>query len=205
MTPSRRTLIVLGSLLAAMTIASALLLILQPAPAVPFSHIRLLSTDRATSPVEQLFQTINPVQSGRWKSVTVRLSGNTYGSAQTVTSQHELLGLRGLGYHFVMGNGSASPDGQIEVGFRWQHQMESAMPLGTPADSPDHIQICLIGSARDGGSTPRQVQELVWLLRNLQLRLGISADKISFVQVGPFAVGAAFPEMLIRQQLFQTQ
>ncbi|MCC7205021.1 MAG: N-acetylmuramoyl-L-alanine amidase [Phycisphaeraceae bacterium] len=201
---STRTLIVLGSLLAAMTLASGVLLVLQPAPVAPLTHIRLLSTDRAVDPADQLFATTSPVQHGRWQAITISYSGAAYGSGSTVAQQHEYLGLRGLGHHFVIGNGTASPDGEIEVGFRWQHQLPSGLPVSQAAgDQQSIIQICLIGDGRKAPPTDSQLRELLWLVRNLQLRTGIPSSKVGLIDAGPFAVGPYFPELVLRQQLFR--
>jgi hypothetical protein len=108
--------------MAAMTVASAILLVLQPAPVTPASHLHLLSTERAYDPAGALFETLVPVLPGRWDTIAVSFSGHRFGSAQTVGMQHEGMGLGGLGHHFVIGNGTGSADGRIDVGFRWQHQ-----------------------------------------------------------------------------------
>ena len=40
-------------------------------------------------------------------------------------------------YHFVIGNGTDSQDGEIEVGWRWRRQIE--------VERSGDIQICLVG------------------------------------------------------------
>lgn len=197
--------VVLGSLMAAMTLASAILLTLQPAPVTPVSHLHLLSTERAYDPAGALFKTLVPVAAGRWEAVAVSFSGHRFGSAQTVGMQNEGMGLGGLGHHFVIGNGTGSADGRIDVGFRWQHQQAGRVPWhsqpreGSPAARTIHI--CLVGDAREAGPTRNQVRELVWLLRLLQERLQIPAERIELLDLGPYTVGPRFPVIELRQQL----
>lgn len=191
--------------MAAMTAASAVLLMLQPAPVTPVSHLHLLSTERAYDPADALFQTLVPVLPGRWESIVVSFSGHRFGSAQTVGMQHEGMGLGGLGYHFVIGNGTGSADGRIDVGFRWQHQQAGRVPwhsqprTGTSAARAVHV--CLVGDGRTTGPTRNQVRELAWVLRLLQARLEIPAEKVELLDLGPYTVGPRFPVIELRQQL----
>jgi len=188
-----------------MTLVSAVLLVLRPSPVAPLSHIQLLSTDQRADPADQLFDTAAPSDQYPWNAVVVSLSGNDYGSLETVSTQHQRMGLGGLGYHFVIGNGTGSPDGQIEVGFRWLHQWPAALPgiLTMPDSHGDRaIHICLIG---DGHSPPTasQMRELTWLTQRLQARLGIDYGRVRVVEAGPYAVGDRFPVTQLRQALYR--
>jgi len=74
------------------------------------------------------------------------------------------------GYHFVIGNGSLSRDGQIEVGTRWTKQKH-----GAHCKVPHHeeynqlgIGICLVGNFENGRPSAAQIasaRALVALLR----------------------------------------
>lgn len=188
-----------------MTLASGVLLMLQPAPISPASHVRLLSTERTYDPADALFQTLVPVMSSRWEAIAISFSGHPFGSSQTVGLQHEGMGLGGLGHHFVVGNGTGSGDGLIDVGFRWQHQQAARTPWRVqpqPGSAAARtIQICLIGNGRDSGPTRDQVRELIWLVRELQNRLRIPGENVELLDLGPYTVGARFPVLEFRQQL----
>jgi hypothetical protein len=203
--PPRRTLVVLGSLMAAMTLASAVLLALQPAPIMPVSHLHLLSTERAYDPADALFETLVPVLPGRWERIAVSFSGHRFGSSQTVGMQHEGLGLGGLGHHFVIGNGTGSADGRIDVGFRWQHQQSGRVPWHVqprPGSAEARtLYVCVIGDGRESGPTRNQLRELTWLVRLLQARLEIASEQVELVDLGPYTVGPRFPVIELRQQL----
>jgi hypothetical protein len=50
------------------------------------------------------------------------MSATDLGGAKRFHKQHKARGWDGLGYHFVIGNGSDTADGEIEVGHRWKIQ-----------------------------------------------------------------------------------
>src|SRR5580765_4139378 len=62
---------------------------------------------------------------GRWRWIVVHHSGIKYGNAEIYDRQHRERGMEnGLSYHFVIGNGIDSGDGEIEVGGRWLKQLK---------------------------------------------------------------------------------
>ena len=62
----------------------------------------------------------------RWRYIVVHHSAGPTGSAAVFHRWHLKRGWRGLGYHFVIGNGTGSRDGEVEVGFRWRDQIDGA-------------------------------------------------------------------------------
>jgi hypothetical protein len=76
----------------------------------------------------------------------------------------------GMAYHFVIGNGSDSGDGQIEVGSRWLQQKQGGH-LASESLNEIAIGICLVGDFSTHRIGPRQTAsliELVQYLRRLQ-------------------------------------
>ena len=58
-----------------------------------------------------------------WKYVVLHHSASSEGGYDQIDRDHrKLLGFDGCGYHFVIGNGTGSPDGQVEVADRWLNQ-----------------------------------------------------------------------------------
>lgn len=202
MAPSHRTLIVLCSLIAAMTLVSGTLLLLHPAPIPPLTHIHLLSTDDDLDPAEILFSTTRPAEATGWRGVSISYSGHSYGSIQTISQQHDAMGLGGVAHHFVIGNGTGSGDGQIDVGFRWRHQEPSGLTMLQPGRDPLLIDICLIGDGK-APPTAAQVRELVWLIRQLQSHLGIPTSQVVMASEQPTTLAGGFPEAAFRDQLYQ--
>jgi hypothetical protein len=73
----------------------------------------------------------------------------------------------GMAYHFVIGNGSYTGTGQIEVGDRWKKQLQGGH-MRSSAQNRVAIGICLVGdfdSDRVGNSQLQALDELVSYLQ----------------------------------------
>jgi N-acetyl-anhydromuramyl-L-alanine amidase AmpD len=101
----------------------------------------------------------------------------------------------GVGYDFVIGNGTNSGDGQVEVTFRWKEQRTGAHCGGTPDNwaNEDGIGICLVGNFDHDTPSPRQMQSLAKLVHFLQERYGISNRRIYGHNTTPGARATACP------------
>ncbi|MBA2432615.1 MAG: hypothetical protein H0V56_10975, partial [Chthoniobacterales bacterium] len=66
-----------------------------------------------------------PVQRSRWKFIIVHNSGTRQGNARAFDYYHKRVKRmqNGMAYHFVVGNGRSSGDGEIEIGDRWRRQI----------------------------------------------------------------------------------
>lgn len=201
--PNRRTLLVLVALVASMTVASGVLLVLEPRPVTGTNPIALNVVDRQPTFGAGLFDTTPSPAPRAWTTIVIHQSGATVGSAETLGKTHESLGLGGLGYHFVLGNGQGAPDGQIVAGFRWTRQQRGAFPGGTlDAQGQRTISICLIGDEKSP-PTELQLRQLVWLVHQLQAKFRIPADHVLSPQQNAQAGDAsAFPTAAFRQQLY---
>src|SRR4051812_31599948 len=62
---------------------------------------------------------VPPTPSRKWTCVVIHHSGTEVGGARRFDRAHRSRGWDELGYHFVVGNGSDTADGQVEVGPRW--------------------------------------------------------------------------------------
>lgn len=179
---SLRTRLVWGSLVGSMTLVGGLLWVMDGAksPRVDGWSMPALAQASAPSSIESVFATRAPVQNGRWTSIVIHHSGSTVGSAQTIEAQHLGMNLKGLGHHFVIGNGRGAPDGQVHVGFRWMDQLPGAHVGGKNAETlnRESIGICLVGNGDRTPFTDAQIQRLVELVNALAAELGIPADRI---------------------------
>lgn len=174
---------VLGALVMGMTMTSALLLVLEPGPVAPLSGVTLQSVDNATQPSDKLFDIAQPHP---WQAIVIHDSGSLTGSARSINEVHERLGRKGLGYHFVINNGTGTDDGVIEVGFRWERQFEGAYVPEAAAGfdwNRNAIGVCLVGDADRRAFTESQLRELVWLVQQLQARFNIPRDAV-YIEVG---------------------
>lgn len=168
---NKRTLTIWVSLLAAMSVASGLLILLEPRPMAPVGGLALSAVDRHPDAMEAIFRTPEPISPGRWEQIVVHHSGQNVGDAQSIGHLHQALGYGGLAYHFVIGNGEGASDGVIQVGYRWMRQQESVY-------APRRIAICLVGNGDQVPPTDAQMKQLVRLVTALQIRLDIDAEDV---------------------------
>lgn len=89
-----------------------------------------------------------------------------------------------LGYHFVIGNGTDTPDGKIEVGSRWKQQKHGAhcrVPGDATNEYNEHgIGICLVGDFENSSPTPAQMRSLIHLTKGLIAYTHVRTSKVGF-------------------------
>ena len=114
-----------------------------------------------------------------WKYIVIHHSASEAGSAASIGKYHkESRGwVNGLGYDFLIGNGNGSRDGQIEVGNRWNRQIDGAH-AGNPEYNKYGIGICLIGNFDNDHPTNQQISSLLYLINYLQKRCNIHKDNV---------------------------
>ncbi len=114
-----------------------------------------------------------------WKYIVIHHSASASGSADAFDYFHRVKrGWEGgLGYHFVIGNGHGSGDGQVEVGHRWLYQSHGAH-AGQMEYNQHGIGICLVGNFDEDCPSTRQVRNLVALIRELQQLCDIPSENV---------------------------
>ncbi len=116
-----------------------------------------------------------------WKYVVLHHSANETGNYDQIDKEHrKTLGWAGCGYHFIIGNGTGSPDGQIEVSQRWSNQKNGVHCRNSKTSEMNEygIGICLVGDLDDKPPTPRQIQAAKNLVAYLSERYSIPGDHI---------------------------
>ncbi len=116
-----------------------------------------------------------------WRYIVVHHSDHATGSYAQIDKDHrDQLGTKGCGYHFVIGNGSESQDGKVEVAERWLDQKAGAHCRdSTVSDANDYgIGICLIGDLDETAPTSKQVDATQALIAYLRDRYEIPADRV---------------------------
>jgi LysM repeat protein len=104
------------------------------------------------------------IQRGRWKHLVVHHSGIEAGNARTYNNAHRERGMEhGLAYHFVIGNGRDSGDGEIEIGARWLKQLDGGH-VRTHSYNQHGIGICLVGNFEKRRVGPAQLASMTTLL-----------------------------------------
>jgi hypothetical protein len=126
-----------------------------------------------------------------WKYVVLHHSASASGSYDQIDREHRKShGWDGCGYHFVIGNGTGSPDGQIEVAQRWVNQKQGIhCHDGKSPDMSEYgIGICLVGDLDNAPPTSRQIAAAKALVAYLGARYHIPTE-----QIGTHANLAASP------------
>jgi hypothetical protein len=122
------------------------------------------------------------VRKGRWRYIAIHNSGTRQGNARAFDYYHRRVRhmQNGLAYHFVIGNGSSSGDGEIEIGNRWRQQLQGGH---VHSDHLNNISlgICLVGDFNRDEPTNRQLEALTELVRYLRQRVGRIDHKWSIV------------------------
>ena len=114
-----------------------------------------------------------PVTRGRWQYIVVHNSGTRQGNAAAFDYYHRHFRRmqNGLAYHFVIGNGTSTGNGQIEVGDRWRRQINGGH---VHSDYLNNIAlgICLVGDFNRDQPTRAQLDCCEELIRYLRQRCG---------------------------------
>ncbi len=124
-----------------------------------------------------------PGDDREWRYIVLHHSDDESGSVAKYDRYHRYTKRweHGCGYHFVIGNGTETGDGEVEMGPRWTQQLH-----GAHAKTPDNryndfgVGICLVGDFDVGTSRPSgaQMDALVELTRWLQERYDIPGDRV---------------------------
>jgi LysM repeat protein len=114
-----------------------------------------------------------PIIKNKWVHIVVHHSATPQGGAKSFHNTHLRRGMQnGLAYHFVIGNGTQSGDGEIEVGPRWEKQQDGGH-VANAWFNANSIGICLVGNFQKHWPSPKQMDSLHRLLSHLK-----SSDQI---------------------------
>ena len=106
--------------------------------------------------------------SRKWDYIIIHHSATDVGNALNFDYAHKKRRWKGLGYHFVIDNGTAGKqDGQIEVSPRWLHQEDGAHCKACGMNYKG-IGICLVGNFSEGSMTSKQMESLMHLVNALK-------------------------------------
>jgi hypothetical protein len=138
----------------------------------------------ASSAAPQQASDFRPQSPARaWKTIVLHHSATTGGSVASIDSAHRRKRdpsgrpWLGIGYHFVVGNGSPMADGEVQPTFRWQQQLAGAH-AGNREHNEHGIGICLIGNFDEQSPSERQLAALSELIRTLAKQYEITRDRV---------------------------
>ena len=139
-----------------------------------------------------------------WRYIVLHHSASASGNYDQIDREHrKILGYDGCGYHFVIGNGAGSADGQIEVAQRWNNQKQGIHCRNARSQDMDEygIGICLVGDLDQQPPSPRQVAATQALVSYLSRRYRIESGHVSthshFAATQTVCPGKFFPAQLI--------
>jgi hypothetical protein len=113
----------------------------------------MMMTD-SPSTVELVLEPTAGLQRARWKSIVIHHSDSAFGDQASLEKDARLRNLKGIGYHFVIGNGNGMGDGELFVTPRWNQQRQGAHVAGgkgTPAPAPGGCSLPQCGMGGCGG------------------------------------------------------
>jgi hypothetical protein len=173
-----------------------------PVHSAPIGHLRI---DPNAPPLPASWNMSSRAHT--WSYIVIHHSATNEGGAASFNRAHSKKWENGLGYHFVIGNGTETADGEIEVGPRWlrQNQGIDGAHAGVEKYNKHGIGICLVGDFDHQNPTPKQLAALRNLIQHLMQKYGIPRDHIiphRAVKVGHTECpGTHFPLELILQSL----
>ncbi len=134
------------------------------------------------------------LSTGRWRRIELDSSGTEIGDARTLGQfQKDVQGVKGgLAWHFLIGNGTRSDDGEIEAGPRWDHQVPAAMALA--GSDVETLHVALVGDFHHHAVTDAQLAALDELVDYLRAKIGLV--EVEGRDKGR-ALGKWFPEKML--------
>ena len=143
-----------------------------------------LSAPRGRAPSEPDMERLCAVNPGvrvrAWTHIVVHHSADAVGDAAAFDEDHRRRRgwKRGLGYDFVIGNGTLSDDGEIEIGGRWRRQIDGAH-CKAGGMNRKAVGICFVGNFETGrGPSHRQLLSGMALIRHLAERFSIPPENV---------------------------
>jgi len=108
--------------------------------------------------------------------IIIHHSATREGNAEAFRNHHKNVnGWRDIGYHYIIGNGSQSGDGQVEKG---RAENESGAHCNVDRMNYRSIGICLVGNFQEQRPTAAQMESLRRLCRDIMGRYKIPSSKI---------------------------
>lgn len=118
-----------------------------------------------------------------WSYIVIHHTASEKGSVESIHETHlkrkdgKGNSWLGIGYHFVIGNGTGMGDGVVEPTFRWREQMHGAH-AGNQEYNQRGIGIALIGNFDQKPPSPKQVDAIRTLVTSLAAEYQISSANI---------------------------
>ncbi|MCE5340469.1 MAG: peptidoglycan recognition protein family protein [Planctomycetaceae bacterium] len=116
-----------------------------------------------------------------WKAIVIHHSATDTGNVASIDDYHRNNnGWDGIGYDFIIGNGSGCGNGEVDSTFRWTGQKTGAHCKTDSSNWANEkaIGICLIGNFNKTRPSSSQMSSLLKLVRFLAKRYDVPASRI---------------------------
>lgn len=140
--------------------------------------------ERAAPVAVSAIESLSTVKAKRdWKSIVVHHTATESGSVESIDAEHRTRRdgngnpWKGIGYHFLIGNGHGMPDGEVTATFRWKEQLDGAH-AGNAEYNTTGIGICLVGNFEESPPTEAQIKATRQLISGLQRACAIETTGI---------------------------
>ncbi len=117
-----------------------------------------------------------PPRNGAFRAVVLHHSATHGGSAAAFERNHRAR-LGGLAYHFIIGNGQGTGDGEVEVGYRWRDQLPGPHTKNAQVNM-ESIAVCVVGDLQAAPPTEKQAAALLELVERLCRDYRIPAGRV---------------------------
>jgi N-acetylmuramoyl-L-alanine amidase len=107
--------------------------------------------------------------------IIIHHSATKQGGVESFRRAHKAKGWRDVGYHYIIGNGTQSKDGEIEKGRAENDNGAHCPDQGMNFKS---LGICLVGNLQEQKPTEKQMHSLEILCRELMKEYGIPYTRI---------------------------
>jgi len=187
----------LGLLVAALSVGTFVLLLIESGPARPTVPLSLQALGENAPKAELAFihKTEVPLQYIKWRNVVV----HDRGADGEAVPDH---------CHFLIGSEEKFGDGAIVRTRLWQLQKQGRH-IYVPGHSFDSesIGVCLLHDCRRGAPTRRQLGALIHLVRALQMTCQVPADRVYLHSElgGGDCPGEHFPARAFRSRLLRAR
>jgi N-acetyl-anhydromuramyl-L-alanine amidase AmpD len=119
----------------------------------------------------------------KWDYIVLHHTASETGNVESIHQEH--LNRKdkngnawlGIGYHFVIGNGSGMGDGEVEPTFRWKQQLQGAH-AGVANFNQHGIGVVLIGNFDRAAPTDAQTESVKRLVGILKREYGIVTSNV---------------------------
>ena len=124
-----------------------------------------------------------PVPLREWEFIVLHHTATSEGDVAVIDKEHQKRKdssgepWRGIGYHFLIGNGKGMKDGEVEPTFRWKEQADGAH-AGSLKHNERGIGICLVGNFNKTAPTKKQLASLKKLMDWLREETGIPDERV---------------------------